>query len=418
MTLVKTSILSFVATAIKLLAGLVINKAVAIYIGPSGLALIGQFQNFIQIAMTVASGAINTGVTKYTSEYGRENSKTPILFSTAGKISLTSSLLVGLTIILFSSIASEHLLRSRDYTYIFILFGITIPLFVINNILLYILNGLKEINTYIAINIIQSIYSLVFTTLLIIWLGLEGALIALVTNQSTVLIILLWMLRKHELIQLNNFKKTFCTKEAKKLMGYAAMALTSAATVPVSHLIIRNYIGETLGWEQAGYWQAIWYISSMYLMVVTTALSTYYLPKLSELKNKSELFSEIANGYIIIIPIVSIMAFIIYMIRDSIIWILFSNDFTEIRDLFLYQLIGDVVKIAAILIATVLLSKAMIKIYIITEILFSINFIILSIAFIDHFGLIGVTYSYLVNYTLYLIIIFIIIKSKWKTIQT
>ena len=59
MTLIKTSLLSFIATVVKLLAALVINKAVALYIGPSGLAVIGQFQNMLQLAMTASQGAIN-----------------------------------------------------------------------------------------------------------------------------------------------------------------------------------------------------------------------------------------------------------------------------------------------------------------------------------------------------------------------
>ena len=73
MTLIKTSVLSFIATAIKMLSMLAINKAVAVFIGPTGLALIGQFQNFTQLGMTVAQGGINAGVTKYTAEYGRES---------------------------------------------------------------------------------------------------------------------------------------------------------------------------------------------------------------------------------------------------------------------------------------------------------------------------------------------------------
>lgn len=199
MTLIKTSILSFIATAIKILSGLVINKAVAVYIGPVGLALVGQFQNFSQLVMTVAQGAINTGVTKYTAEYGKDDhERIPILFSTASKISLVSSVVVGAVIVLFSQYASLQFLKSEQYTYIFVIFGFTIILFVINNLLLSILNGLTEIKTYITINIIQSLYSLVFTTFLIISLGFDGALIALVANQSVILLIVLWMLRKRK----------------------------------------------------------------------------------------------------------------------------------------------------------------------------------------------------------------------------
>jgi PST family polysaccharide transporter len=47
LTLIKTSILSAIATIIKVISGFVINKVIAMYVGPSGLAVVGQLQNFI-----------------------------------------------------------------------------------------------------------------------------------------------------------------------------------------------------------------------------------------------------------------------------------------------------------------------------------------------------------------------------------
>jgi O-antigen/teichoic acid export membrane protein len=412
MTLVKTSILSFIATAIKIVAALVINKAVAVYIGPTGLALIGQFQNFTQLVMTAAQGAVNSGVTKYTAEYGKNDKRIPILFSTASKISFFSSLVVGAGIVIFSQYVSLHFLRSEDYSYIFVIFGFTIVLFVVNSLLLSILNGLKEVKTWVIINVIQSVYSLIFTTLLIVWLGLEGALIALVTNQSVVLLIVLWMLRKHPIIKVENFKEKFDTPEAKKLVGFAVMAITSALTAPVSHFIIRSYIGETLSWEDAGYWQAIWYISTMYLMVVTTALSIYYLPKLAEITNKSELRKELWQGYKIIIPIVIIMSVSVFLLKDFIIGFLFTEEFSPMRELFLWQLVGDVIKVAAFLISNLMIAKALTKIYVLTEILFTSLFVILSILLIHEYGLIGVTYAFAINYLTYMIVIYVLLKKK------
>lgn len=412
MTLIKTTVLSFIATVIKLLAGLVINKAIAIYIGPSGLALIGQFQNFSQLVMTAAQGAINTGVTKYVAEYGKESDKIPILFSTASKISLFTSITVGIGIVIFSNFASEYFLKSENYGYIFVIFGFTIVLFVINGLLLSILNGLKEIKTWILINIIQSLYSLIFTVILIVFLGLDGALIALVTNQSVILIIVLWMLRKNPIIKLENFRGNLDIIQAKKLSGFALMAITSAATVPVSHLIIRNYIGKNLGWDAAGHWQAIWYISTMYLTVVTTTLGIYYLPKLSEITDKTELRKELWQGYKIIMPIVIIISVIIFLLKDFIIWQLFTEDFAPMRELFLWQLVGDVVKLASWLIAYLMLAKTMIKTFIITEIAFSLSFVLISVWFVDQYGLIGMSYSFSINYAIYFLTILILTNQE------
>lgn len=414
MTLIKTSLLSLIATFFKMLSGLVINKAVSVYIGPAGLAVIGQFQNFSQVVLIAAQGAINSGVVKYTAEYGQDSPKIPSLFSTALRISLISSIIVGFLLIIFSSFFSKNILDNIEYSFVFILFGFTIILFVLNGLLLSIINGLKEIRNYIKINIIQSLYSLFFTSLLIYFFGLKGALIALATNQSIIFFVTLFMLRKHTVVIWKNFTSSFDKGISKKLFAFSAMALTSAIMVPTSQFMIRHYIGTTQGLDQAGYWQGVWYISSTYLMIVTTALSTYYLPRLSEITNKRELKQEILHGYKILLPIVITCGLIIYLLRDFIISLLFSDSFTPMKSLFTWQIIGDIFKIASWLLAYVMLAKSMTKNFIISEVFFSLTLIVFSYTFVINYGTIGATYAYCLNYSIYLLFIFSLISKYIK----
>lgn len=412
LNLIKTSFLTFISTAIKIIAGLIINKAVSIYIGPSGIALIGQFQNTSQVALTLAQGGVNKGVTKYTAEYSSDTTKQAELWSTSLKIVTFCSVVVGLALIVFCKYLSEYTLNTEKYTYVFVVFGFTVIFFSINQLLLSILNGLKEIRTFISINITQSIYSLIFTTALVIAWGLDGALIALVSNQSVVFITVLWRLRKHKLIVMNNFLTKFNKTESRKLLSYSLMALTSVCTVPISLMFVRNYLGEHLSWDAAGYWQSMWYISSVYLMVITTALSTYYLPRLSEITTKIELREELKQGYKIIIPIVIVLSLSIYLLREFIVWLLFSEEFKPMLHLFKWQLIGDVIKISSWLIAYIMLAKAMVKSFIITEMVFALSFVLFAVYFVDGFGLIGMTYAYTLNYIIYFFTILFVIKGK------
>jgi len=72
--LVKVSFLNAVATVIRMLTGFVSVKVVAAIIGPVGVALLGQLNNFTQILLSISNGGINAGITKYTAEYsGSEN---------------------------------------------------------------------------------------------------------------------------------------------------------------------------------------------------------------------------------------------------------------------------------------------------------------------------------------------------------
>ena len=412
MNLLKTSYLSFIATFVRIVSGIVINKAIAIFIGPSGLAFIGQYQNFSQLAMRFGQGAINNGVTKYTAEYGQNDPRLAPMLSTALKISLVCSLVTSCALITFSSELAVYYLKSNEYRYVFVIFGFTLTLFVLNNLLLSIVNGFKEIKIFISINILQSILGLIFTTVLISLYHLDGALIAMVTNQSIVFFIVLFILRRNKVINTSYFRARFSSVAAKKLSKYSLMALTTAFTIPVSHLIIRNQIGSDLGWEQAGYWQAVWYISSMYLMVISLPLNTYYLPRLSEISTKLELRNEVINGYKIILPIVIAASLVIFFLREFIIEVLFSEDFIPTIELFKWQLIGDVIRVASMLLAYIMQAKAMTKIFIFSEILFALSFVALSQLLVTKYGLVGVTYAYAANYSIYFISILFIMRKK------
>lgn len=401
MEIVKAIFLTTISTIVKVLSGVIINKFISVYIGPSGLGIIGQFQNISGIIQTVASAGLTNGVVKYTAE----NSSRNVFWSSALKITLTLSVFSAIVLILFSNYFAEYFLNNGSYYYIFILFGFTIFFFSINQLLLAIISGLKRIRFYILINIIQSVYSLVFTGLLIYFLNLEGALIAMVTNQSIVFFILLWFLRNDSDIRLEYFTERYNSQYGKKLLKFSLMTIVSVVCLPVSSLIIRNYIGTHLSWDFAGYWQAINYISTMYLMVITTVLSVYYLPRLASISDKNNLLSEIAKNSLVLLPLTVVSAAMIFLLKDWIVVLLFSKNFENMLVLLKYQLFGDVVKIAACLLSYLMLAKAMTKVFIYTEIFSAVNLTILSIYFLDSFGFIGLSYAYLINNIVYFCII-------------
>ncbi|WP_323590756.1 O-antigen translocase [Aliarcobacter butzleri] len=412
MTLIKTSVLTGISTIIKVISGFVINKVIALYVGPAGLAIVGQLQSFTSIITTFSNGAISSGIVKYTAEYQDIEEKKKI-FSSSIVISLICSLIISIFLFTFSGYLSELILKDIQYSSVFIIFGATIFLFALNMVLISILNGQKEIKKYVLVNIAGSIFSLVFTSILIMQLNLMGALYAMVLNQSVMFFVTLAFVIKSSWFKLEYFKQGLDKESLSKLSKYSLMAIVSALTVPVSHLIIREYIGENLGWDSAGYWQGIWYISTMYLMLVTTTLGVYYLPRLSEIQDNKELRKEIFSGYKIIMPIVILASLIIFLLKEYVILIAFSKDFMPMMELFAWQLIGDVIKIASWLLAYLMLAKAMTKVFIYTEVLFSALFVGLSILFVDKFGLVGITYAYALNYFLYLVTMIFIFRKRF-----
>ncbi|MEO7119907.1 MAG: O-antigen flippase, partial [Ginsengibacter sp.] len=118
------------------------------------------------------------------------------------------------------------------------------------------------------------------------------------------------------------------------------------------------------------------------------------------------------KGYKIVLPVVAVLAFAIWLLKDLIIHLLFTPEFLPMKPLFTYQLLGDFFKIGSWLLGYLMIAKAMVKSYIITEIIFATSYIILSYFFMNHFGIIGATYSFCINYGIYWISMFFIMKNK------
>jgi len=411
MTLFKTSILSAIATLIQILSGIVATKVIAIFVGPSGLAFIGQFQNFITLMMALGTASVNTGVIKYTAEYHNEIDDKKRLWSTALRIGLIGTFLSGILLLLFHQQLSLLFFKDTRYSSLFVIFAFTLIFYVVNSLLMAILNGQKEIKKLIAVKITSSLITLFLITALTYYYGLYGALLSLVLNQLFVCAVTLFFVFRSRWFQWHMFTKTIDISHLKKLGNFALMAVVASLSAPLSELIIRNYIGESLSWNDAGYWQGVWKISSIYLMAVTMTLSIYYLPKLSEITEGGILRKEIFAGYRIILPLTILLAVIVYVLRDLIIVLLFTEEFSAMRELFFYQLLGDVFKISSWLVSFLMVAKAMTKTFIFTEILGFISYIVLSILFIDHFGLVGAPMAFALNMLLYALLMFWIFRD-------
>jgi len=409
--LVKVFSLTAIATLVKMLTAFVSIKIVASILGPSGIALTGQLNNFASIIMALASVGINQGVTKYISENKGSKQEVRKFIGTAFKMTLFSSLFCGINLIIFSKFFANKILNSEEYGYVFIVFGLVIIFYALNNLLLSVLNGFQQYKKFVTINIINSLIGLIFTVTLVYFWQLKGALISLISYQSTMFFITFWMLRRKYWIVFISFKEKLAKSVAKKYFHYTLMAITTAATVPVSQLFIRSYVISNISIVDAGYWEGMNKLSAMYLMVITSSLGVYFLPKLAELNTNVQLRKEIFKVYKIIMPILAIGLLSIYLLRYFVVSILFTEDFAPMSSLFAYQLIGDFFKIAAWLLAFNMIAKSMTKTYITTEILASLTFVVLALFFVNINGVIGITQAYMINYIIYLFAMLFIFKK-------
>lgn len=417
MTLVKTSLLNGIAVVVKVASTLALNKILATYVGPAGYAVIGQFQNAVSIVVSLAGGMVVTGVTKLTAQHFDDKARQHAVWKTAIRFSLGASLFSGVSLLFFADRLSAWLLHSTAMSSVFVFLGLALPAMIANNLLLAIINGKKEIGIYVISNILGSLISLLVIALLAYNFSLLGALIAFTINPAIILLATAIMVARRDW-----FKARFLWGQMNRtalceLAGFGLMGLVSAVSAPFSYILIRDNLVTHLGLNAAGYWQASWKISEIYLMLVITTLTVYYLPRLAEIRTPSELKAEIFKIYRFVMPIVIVGALTIYLLRDFIINILFTSEFFPMRVLFPWQLAGDVIKIGSWVLAYIMLGRAMVKVFVITEISFAILFVVLSWFLVGQFGLVGVPIAYAINYLFYWITMGYFVRNEMRRME-
>ncbi len=404
--LLKVTAMTGLLTLLKMAMGFVIAKVVAIYTGPTGLAMLGQVQSMVGALNGVINAPVGSGIVRYTAENKEQGFEAcaPWWRAAVQWAVIISAITIPSGLLLAEHISS-WLFQDRALAWVVMATVCVLPLSAIGTLCNSIINGQQLYRRYVGLGMLSAVISGCVMLTMIVMANIQGALLAAAVQAALIGLVMLIANLHQPWFRLKYWWGRTDSEARKSIGGYMLMAITSALTVPISLILIRTILIQQEGWEAAGHWQAVWKISEVYLGVITMALGTYYLPRLSSLTGTDAIVNEINITARVIIPIVAIMALVIYFSRDFVIWLLFTTDFYPARDLFLVQLSGDLIKITSWLYAYPMLSRGATRWFIMTEIASSFTLIFLTYIFVCSIGVEGAPAAYLVNYVIYLVFI-------------
>lgn len=409
--LLKVTAMTGLLTLLKMAMGFVIAKVVAIYTGPTGMAMLGQVQSMVVSFNGIINAPTGSGVVRFTAEYKEQGFEAcaPWWRAALQWVLIISAIAIPLGILLAKPIASS-LFQDASLAWVVVATVSVLPFAAIGSLCNSVINGQQLYRRYVGLGMLAALISGGVMLGLIAWQNIQGALLAAAVQAALIGVVMLIANLRQPWFKLSYWWGAVEPKARKQIGGYMLMAITTALTVPVSLILVRNILIAQVGWDATGQWQAVYKISEVYLGVLTIALGTYYLPRLASLTGVDAIVSEIHKTARIIIPIVAVMALGVYLLRDVAISLLFTEAFRSARDLFAIQLTGDVIKILAWLYAYPMLSRGATKWFMSTEIVFTISFVALTYALVQQHGVVGANMAYAINYFIYFVVVFFNIK--------
>ncbi|WP_299389827.1 O-antigen translocase [uncultured Gelidibacter sp.] len=411
--LFKVANLNTMTIITKIVAGILTSKAIAVFIGVEGMALIGNLRNFLGAIQTFSILGFYNGFVKSIAEVKNDAFKLSETLSTAYYLGFASTLLIAFLSYYNAKYINQFLFSNNyNYSYVIQIMAVALPFYALNMFSFAIMNGFSKYKILLIINIIGQFMGLAVTLLLIYQNNIDGALVAAVIAPSLILLItFVGFVNQRSLassIKLSNVN----LRVLKKFGPFAVMGLVTAVAIPMVSIFIRNYIIDEVGIKEAGHWEAMQRISDYYLMFINSLMTLYFLPRFSEIDSKQEFRKEVFSFYKTSIPIFAIGLVIIYVLRSFLVELIFSEAFQPTEELFLWQLLGDFVKVLSIVIAYQFIAKKMFTHFIIIEVFLVVVMYLSSIYLIDIFGVKGAVIGHFVSYVMHYGIILLIFGSS------
>lgn len=409
----KAASLNTANISVKIIAGILVSKFIAVFIGAEGMALIGNLRNFLSAVQSVAIAGLYKGVVKFIDKFKNNSIELGKTLSTVFYLGFFASMLLAFLCYYNAEYINSLIFQGNyKYTYVIEILAIVLPFYALNMFVFAIMNGFSKYKILFIINIIGQVLGLLVTILLIWQDNIDGALMAVVIAPAlNLLISIVGILYRKNLM---NYLKIsdFSFSVLNNLSPYMIMALVSSISIPIVLIIIRNYLITEIGLKEAGYWQAMNRVSDYYLMFINSLMVLYILPRFAEINTKKEFRKEVFSFYKTIMPIFALILLAIYLSRSLLVSLLFTQDFQPVEELFGYQILGDFMRVLSMVIAYQFLAKKMFAHFIVLEIFLFVIIYFTSIYFIDLYGLKGAVMGHCLSYIMHFGIILLIFGSS------
>jgi len=402
MSLFKTSAWSLVIVMVGAVVGFISQKLYALYIGAEGLLLIGNFNNFSSIVYIAASGGIYAGIVNRMAEAGSEEEQDRLLtpvFSMLFFFSILTSLVLFLTDSVTYPLLYLNVSVSR---FVNILFYLSLPLIILSNGILYVMNGRRKVAAYSMITVAVHLINLGLTWYLVKYAFINGALLSLFLPAAFGFFLMLAAVPscfKWPSIRIGNL---FHQEIYRSLAGFSLVSILGIVLLSLSQLFVRDYIASTFTIAEAAYWQVLSNFSKIWMAVITGVFSMYFFPLVSSLTDRNDIAREVKKMVLAGLPALFVAFALFFVFRRELINLVYSPYFSGASEYMVYQLAGDLLRTVGMVFAYVFLAKGQLKPYALSEVAFTCVYVILSSWLGRMHAMEGVFTAYVISYLFYI----------------
>ena len=402
---------------LKILVGIISAKFVAIFLGTTGIGLVGLLQNTLAIISSIPGFGINiSGVRMVTLANAEENhqefSKTVLVLKRA---SITTGILgVFLTLILAKPL-SIWTFGSTEYTNWFLVLSINFIFssLAINKMAL--LQGTRSMKEIAVSTVVYAVLVTAVTLPIYYFFKMEGIVAVLILTAVLNYAINWFFARKISVVPVSvGFKETI--SRSKEMIQLGFLLSINVIFGQITAYLLKLYFNFQHATESVlGLYVVATTLLLTYVGMVFSAMSTDFYPRLTQVQTDNNKVKEMVNDQIeVALLLLTPLVVIFYFLAPFLITILYSDDFLGVVLILKWALLAIIIKAIIWPLAFIILAKGEKKLYFKQEILGDAMNIIFTIIGYYYFGLIGIGLAMVFNYSVYGIYVFSVVRKKFN----
>lgn len=390
------------ASVLNIVLGLLRLKVAAVLLGPTGVGLIGLLTSLVSTAAGVAGLGFGSAGTRQIAEATASGNQVRVSSSRRALFwgTLVLATIGGTVFWALRSVLADKVLQDVAATSDIGWLALAVALIVAAASQGALLNGMRQIGDLARISIGSALVSTIVGSYALWMWGGPGIVAFVLAGPLATFLLGHWFVSRLPRPDGRPDLRVMVREwNALVRLGFAFMVAGLAGAV--GQFVVRILVQRELGMEALGHFQAAWAISMTYVGFVLGAMGTDYYPRLVAIVGDSAAVNLLVNEQMEVALLLSAPILLVMLgLAPWVIQALYTSLFNEAVEILRWQVLGDVLKIAAWPLGYILVASGAGKAFMAVEWLAMGAFVGLTLVLLPVVGLLATGVSVFVMYAL------------------
>jgi antigen flippase len=294
--ILKSSALIGGSSVVNIAFSIVRTKAMALFLGPSGVGLMGLFSSIADLSQNIAGMGINSsGVRQIAEAVGTgDNEKIKRTVGVLRRTGLILGILGALFLLLFAKQVSLATFGSTKEAAGIGVLSLAVLFRLLSDAQGAVIQGMRRIADLARLAVLAALMGTIASVVIIYFFRERGIVPSLVTVTGASFVISWWF--GHRVgIKSDSMSWRQLWKEAFPMLKLGFVFMASGFLTMGAAYLIRIIILRRLGFESAGYYQSAWSLGGLYVGFILQAMGADFYPRLTAVSKDNEACNRLVN---------------------------------------------------------------------------------------------------------------------------